>query len=73
MTEPASDEEPEHPDTPEFWEHNEFQALSMMLSLAYYEAAQSDPETWQCYQADRARYAELREKFVPRPPPGRVP
>ena len=70
MAESASDEEPEHPDTPEFWEHNEYQALAMMLSLDYYEAAMSDPETWQRYQAHRARYAELREKFAPRAPAG---
>lgn len=73
MADSGSDDEPQHPDSPEYWEHNEYQALKVMLTLDYYEAARSDPETWQRYQADRARYAALHEKFAPRPPAGSAP
>lgn len=59
---------PDPDDTPEYWEHNEYQALKMMFEgAAYYLRAREDQETYGRYKADLERLRMLETKFRPSP------
>jgi hypothetical protein len=59
--------DPGETDAPGYWESNEYQALRERFAgpaaPASFEEARGDPESWERYRKDRARYLQLLEKF----------
>jgi hypothetical protein len=62
-----ADNSPNADDSPDFWEHNEYQALKMMFEgAAYHLRAREDPEVHARLKEDAQRLRELENKFRPR-------